>query len=63
MNYGIYTEAVKSYDAALFIDPNATDILVNKALVFIKLGYYEDAIKIFDKILAIDPKNVAGLYN
>jgi tetratricopeptide (TPR) repeat protein len=45
------------------IDPNATDILGNKGIVIIKLGYYTEAIKIFDKILSIDPNNVAGLYN
>jgi tetratricopeptide (TPR) repeat protein len=62
LNYGIYTEAVQNYNAALSIDPNATDILGNKGIVFVKLGYYAEAIKIFDRILSIDSNNVAGLY-
>lgn len=49
LNYGKYTEAVQYYDAALSIDPNAIDILGNKGIVLIKLGYYTEAIKIFDK--------------
>jgi tetratricopeptide (TPR) repeat protein len=63
LNYGKYTEAVRSYDAALSIDPNAIDILGNKGLVLIKLGYYREAIKIFDKVLSIDSNSVIGLYN
>jgi tetratricopeptide (TPR) repeat protein len=63
LNYGIYTEAVQIYDAALSVDPKNTYVLGNKGLVFIKLSYYTEAIQIFDKILSIDSNNVAGLYN
>jgi tetratricopeptide (TPR) repeat protein len=50
LNYGIYTEAVQSIDAALSIDPNATDLLTNKGIFLMNLRYYQEAIKIFDGI-------------
>ena len=53
----------RNYDTVLSIHPNATDIIGNKGVVLVKLGYYTDAIKIFDKILSIDPNSVIGLYN
>ena len=56
-------DALKQYDAALSIQPNATDILSNKGMLLIKLQRYDEANKVFDKILSIDPNNVAGLYN
>ena len=56
-------EALKNYDEALSIDPNAVDVLINKGLILIELLRYEEAIDVFDKILSIDPKNVDGLYN
>lgn len=62
-NYGIYKDAIQTYDMALSITPDATDILGNKGIVLIKLGYYTEAIKIFDRILSIDANSVIGLYN
>jgi tetratricopeptide (TPR) repeat protein len=58
-----YLQAIKYYDKALAINPNATDILNNKGMVLIKLGKYDEAIKVFDKILSLNSKDVAGLYN
>lgn len=58
-----FEEALKYYDKALAINPNAMDILTNKGMVLIKLGKYNEAITIFNKILSNEPKNVAGLYN
>jgi tetratricopeptide (TPR) repeat protein len=58
-----YNEAIKYYDKALAIEPNATNILNNKGIVLTKLGKYGEAIKLFDRILSLDPKNVPGLYN
>jgi tetratricopeptide (TPR) repeat protein len=56
-------DALILYDAALAIQPNATDILSNKGMVLIKLQRYDEAGKVFDMVLSIDPANVAGLYN
>ena len=44
-------------------ESNATDVISNKGIVLIKLGYFTEVIKIFDKILSINPNNVVGLYN
>jgi tetratricopeptide (TPR) repeat protein len=56
-------DALNLYNAALTIQPNATDILSNKGMVLIKLQRYGEANDVFDRILTIDPSNVAGLYN
>ena len=58
-----YLPAIKYYDRALAIDPNATDILTNKGIVLIKLERYDEALQIFDKILSIDANNAGALYN
>jgi len=50
-------EALKSYDKALRIDPNAFDALHGKAMVLHNLGRYNDAIAFYDKALDIEPRN------
>ena len=56
-------DALTLYEAALAIQPNATDILLNKGMVLIKLQRYDEAGKVFDRVLSLDPNNVAGLFN
>ena len=52
-------EALKQYDAALAIQPNAMDILSNKGMVLIQLQRYGEANDVFDRILSTKPNNVS----
>ena len=45
------------------MDPNYTDALYNKGLVFDSLGNYNEAIKNYDKVLEIDPNYTDALKN
>ena len=54
---------MKYYDKALSLDPNNTNIVINKGILLIKLSKYNDSLRLFDNILHKDPDNVGALYN
>jgi tetratricopeptide (TPR) repeat protein len=58
-----YTGALKYLDKALAIDPNDTDSLTVKGVVFYDLKNYTESIRYYNKALAIDPNNVNALTN
>ena len=60
---GNYTEAIKSYDKALAIDPHNVYALNNKGAALYRLGNYPGAILYYHKALAIQPNYVNALIN
>jgi tetratricopeptide (TPR) repeat protein len=54
---GDYEKADASYDKALELEQNSTDLWNNKGKALANLGRIEDAISCFDKSLAIDTSN------
>ena len=58
----LYQEALVTYDRALKIDPNDTDVLTNKGKVLYILEKYQECMPILDHVLEIDPNHVGGLY-
>ena len=61
-NLGRYEDAIRSYDAALAIKPNAFT-WGKKGLAMSNLGRYEDAIVAYNKALALKPDYDNALYN
>lgn len=60
---GQYNEAIKWYDKALTLEPNATYILFNKGNAFSNLGQQEEAIKWYDKAITLEPNATHVLFN
>jgi len=58
-----YLSAIICYDEALVIDPDDSNVLVNKGDVLANLGRYEEAMKCYDKALAQKPNSSMALYN
>ena len=56
-----YSEAVKTFDKAIEIDPNLGFAWTKKGFALNKLGNYRQAVKCFDKAIEIDAKNVLAL--
>ena len=60
---GRMEDALKSYDEALEIDPNATDVLLNSGVLLRDMLRHKEALERFNRILSIDPNHVAALAN
>ncbi len=60
---GNYTNAIICYDMALAIDPDDSNVLVNKGDALTNLGRYEEAKQCYDKTLAQNPNSSMALYN
>jgi len=58
---GEYEKASASYDKALELEPNSTNLWNNKGKALANLGRMEDAISCFEKSLAINSSNAEGL--
>jgi len=58
-----YLSAIICYDEALVIDPDDSNVLVNKGDALTNLGRYEEAMKCYDKALAQNPNSSMALYN
>lgn len=56
-------EALKSYDEALEIDPNAVDVLLNSGVLLRDMLRHHEALERFNRIVGIDPNHAAGLAN
>lgn len=56
-------EALRSYDAALEIDPNSQEVLLNSGALLRSMFRHKDALERFNKILTINPSHVAALGN
>ena len=59
------TMALKQYDEALYARPNATDVLLRKAQVFLSLKQYDQASAAIDKVKGLgmqDRVNVMAIY-
>lgn len=56
-------EALKSYDAALEIDPNAMDVLLNSGVLLRDMLRHHEALARFNRIIAINPNHASGLGN
>jgi len=60
---GNYMKAIFCYDKALEIDPNDSNVLVNKGDALTNIGNYDDAKQCYDKVLAKNPNSSMALYN
>lgn len=60
---GNYTNAIVYYDKALVIDPDDSNVLVNKGDALTNLGIYEEAKQCYDKVLSQNPNSSMALYN
>jgi len=60
---GNYMNAIICYDKALEIDPDDSNVLVNKGDALTNLGRYEEAMKCYDKVLSQKPNSSMALYN
>lgn len=58
---GDYEKAAASYDKALELEPNNTEMWNNKGKALANLGRFEDAISCFDKSRAINSTNPESL--
>jgi len=60
---GNYSNAIICYDMALAIDPDDSNVLVNKGDALTNLGRHEEAKKCYDKVLTQNPDSSMALYN
>ncbi len=60
---GNYSNAIICYDMALAIDPDDSNVLVNRGDALTNLGRYEEAKQCYDKVLAQKPNSSMALYN
>lgn len=60
---GNNVEALRSYDAALEIDPNSQEVLLNSGALLRSMFRHKDALERFNKILTVNPSHVAALGN
>ena len=60
---GNYSNAIICYDIALAIDPDDSNVLVNKGDALTNLARYEEAKQCYDKALAQKPDSSMALYN
>jgi len=60
---GNYTNAIVYYDKALAIDPDDSNVLVNKGDALTNLDRYEEAKQCYDKVLSQNPNSSMALYN
>jgi len=60
---GNYSNAIICYDIALAIDPDDSNVLVNKGDALTNLCRYEEAKQCYDKTLAQNPNSSMALYN
>ena len=58
-----YSNAIICYDMALAIDPDDSNVLVNKGDALTNLGRYEEAKQCYNKVLAQNPDSSMALYN
>jgi len=58
---GDFEKAAASYDKALELEPNSTDLLNNKGKALANLGRIDDAISCFDKSLEINASDLASM--
>ena len=61
-NAGQYSEALASYDKAVFIRPNNADAWLNRGAVLENLGRYSEAIESYDKAAALQPASAEAWY-
>ncbi len=57
VDLGNLDKALECYNAAIGIEKNNIDCLLNKGLVLMELGKFEEAVNNFDKILLKNPDN------
>lgn len=63
-NQGKYDEAIKCYDKAIELNPQAAEVWYNKGTVFSKnLSRYGEAIQCFDKAIELNPQYIDAWYN
>jgi len=60
---GNYVMAIFCYDKALEIEPNDSNVLVNKGDALTNIGNYDEAGHCYDKVLAKNPNSSMALYN
>jgi len=60
---GDYVNAISCYDKALEIDPNDSNVLVNRGDALTNISNYDDARQCYDKVLSKNPKSSMALYN
>ncbi len=60
---GDHLEAVKSFDAAIALDPNFAEAHGNRAGILAAAGLADEALAGFDRALALDPKAAADWIN
>ena len=52
-----YTDAIETYDKAIFLDPNDSIAYNNKGLSYHMLGKYDKAIELYDISNELDLEN------
>jgi len=60
---GDYVNAISCYDEGLKIDPNDSNVLVNKGDALTNISNYDEAKQCYDKVLAKNPNSSMALYN
>lgn len=52
---GKHEEALQACDRAFKLNPNDSEVLVNKANILIELNKKEEAVKVLDQALQVNP--------
>lgn len=60
---GKYDEAIKAYDEAIRLDPNAPDAWYNKGLALYSQKKYDESIDAYDEAIRLNPDLVAAWNN
>jgi len=60
---GRHEDALASYDAALAVAPERTDVMVNRGTTLLDLERIEEALACLDTAIAREPENLAALIN
>ena len=63
LNSGRYSDAVKSYDRAIEINPDFSEAWYNRGIALTELGRYTDAVTSYDKAVEINPDFPEAWYN
>jgi Flp pilus assembly protein TadD len=63
MRRGEYTNALKTVERRLKLNPDEPGVLVNKAYVSIQLEDFAGAIAALDRAITLDPKNEVAVLN
>jgi tetratricopeptide (TPR) repeat protein len=60
---GLLQKAINDYDQAITLNPENTEVFVNRGITYARLGEHQKAIKDFNQAIKLDPKNARAFYH